>query len=134
MPIGPHEDMTGTILRCAFRVQNTLGCGFLEKVYENAMTVALEQEGLQATQQVPFRVHFDEVLVGNYVADIVVERAVLVEIKATEDNPPIYVAQVLNYLKASELPVGLLLNFGSPRLWYRRFTLRTNPRNNGFES
>ena len=134
MPIGPHEDVTKGILKCAFRVQNTLGCGFLEKVYENAMMVALEQEGLEAVQQVPLRVHFDEVLVGNYVADIVVERAVLVEIKAAEDNPPIYVAQVLNYLKASDLPVGLLVNFGSPRLWYRRLALRTNPRDNRFES
>ena len=88
MAIGPHEDVTKRILKCAFRVQNTLGCGFLEKVYENAMMVALEQEGLQAVQQVPLRVHFEGGLVGNYVADIVVERAVLIEIKAAEDNPP----------------------------------------------
>ena len=122
--IGAHEGLTRRILRCAFRVQNTLGCGFLEKVYENAMMVALKEDGLSASQQVPLRVHFEDVLVGEYVADIIVERTVLLEIKATEENPPIYVAQVLNYLKATNLPVGLLLNFGTPRLHYRRLTLR----------
>jgi GxxExxY protein len=100
------------------------GTGFLERVYQNALMVALEREGLGAAQQVPLRVHFEGVLVGEYVADIVVENAVLVEIKATEENPPIYVAQVLNYLKATGLPVGLLINFGRPRLYYRRLTLR----------
>lgn len=88
------------------------------------MMVALKREGLNAQQQVPLRVHYEGVLVGEYVADIVVDRAVLLEIKATEESPPIYVAQVLNYLKASNLPVGLLLNFGRPRLYYRRLTLR----------
>jgi len=93
-------------------------------VYENAMMVALKREGLNARQQVPLRVHHQTVLVGEYVADIVVEGAVLVETKATEENPPIYVAQVLNYLKASKLAVGLLLNFGRPKLYYRRLELR----------
>jgi GxxExxY protein len=124
MPLGPHEDITGAAIKCAFDVQNKLGCGFLEKVYENAMMVALKREGLQAIQQVPLRVHFDGVLVGEYVADIIVNGAVLVETKATEETPPIYVAQVLNYLKATNLPVGLLLNFGRPRLFCRRLTLR----------
>ena len=67
---------------------------------------------------------------GQYVADIVVEGAVLVEIKATEDNPPIYIAQVLNYLKATGLPVGLLINFGRPKLFYRRLELRKDPTRN----
>ena len=124
MAIGEHEELTGRILRCAFRVQNTLGCGFLEKVYENAMMVALEEEGLEAVQQMPLRVRFRGVLVGDFVADIIVARTVIVEIKATEEDPPIYKAQVLNYLKAANLPVGLLLNFGQPKLRYRRLTLR----------
>jgi len=124
MTIGPHEELTGQILRCAFRVQNTLGCGFLEKVYENAMMVALEREHLEAAQQVPLRVHYEDVLIGEYVADIIVARTVLLEIKATEENPPIYTAQVLNYLKATNLPVGLLINFGLPKLKYRRLALR----------
>jgi len=121
---GPHMELTEKILKCAFAVQNTLGCGFLEKVYENALVVALRQEGLDVSQQVPLRVHYQNVLVGEYVADIIVANAVLLEVKATEENPPIYVAQVLNYLKATALPVGLLLNFGRPRLYYRRLALR----------
>jgi len=120
------EELTGRVLKCAFRVQNTLGAGFLEKVYENAMLVALEKEGLQATPQVPLRVHYEGVLVGEFVADLIVERAVLVEVKATETNSPVHVAQVLNYLKATGLPVGLLINFGKPRLYYRRLELRDN--------
>ena len=124
MGIGPHEEVTGRILKCAFLVQNTLGCGFLEKVYENAMVVAMQREGLAVRQQVPLRVHFLDELVGDFFADILVEGAVVVEIKATELNPPIHAAQVLNYLKASGLPVGLLLNFGCPKLYYRRLRLR----------
>ena len=112
------------MLKCAFDVQNTLGCGFLEKVYENSMMVALKNAGLEAAQQVPLRVHYQGVLVGDYIADVIVERTVLLEIKATEENPPVFVAQVINYLKATNLPVGLLINFGRPRLYYRRLTLR----------
>ena len=121
---GPHTGTTGKILECAFDVLNTLGCGFLEKVYENAMVVALREAGIEVSQQVPLRVHYKDVLVGDYIADVVVDNAVLVEIKATEEHSPVYVAQVLNYLRASELPVGLLLNFGRPKLFYRRLTLR----------
>ena len=124
MAIGPHEEVTQRILKCAFEVQNALGCGFLEKVYQKAMGVALQREGLDASSQVPLRVHFQGVLVGAYYADFVVAQAVLVEIKATEANPTIHVAQVLNYLKATGLRVGLLINFGSPKLHYRRLALR----------
>jgi GxxExxY protein len=124
MPALPYDDITYRIIKCAFRVQNTLGCGFLEKVYENSMMVALQTEGLEAAQQIPLRVHFDSVLVGNYQADIIVANTVIVEIKATEENPPIYQAQILNYLKATGIPVGMLLNFGQPTLYYRRWMLR----------
>jgi GxxExxY protein len=123
--VGPHQDLTEKVLKCAFDVQNTLGCGFLEKLYEKSPRVAMEEEGLDVAQQVPLRVHFRNVLVGEYIADLVVEGAVLIEVKATEQSPPIYVAQVINYLKATGLPVGLLLNFGKPRLYYRRLTLRS---------
>jgi len=120
----PHAETTGKILECAFDVLNTLGCGFLEKVYENAMMVALHGAGMAVSQQVALRVHYKDTLVGDYVADMVVDNAVLVEIKATENHSPVHVAQVLNYLKASRLPVGLLLNFGQPKLFYRRLAPR----------
>jgi len=126
MITGEHEELTQRILKCAYRVSNTLGCGFLEKVYERAMMVALEREGLPAVSQMPLKVHFDGVLVGDYVADIIVGHAVLLEIKATEDNPAIFTAQVLNYLRATNLPIGLLLNFGRPKLYVRRLSPRKN--------
>ncbi len=107
------EEVTGRILQCAFRVQNTLGCGFLEKVYENAMGVALRKEGLEVVQQMPIRVHYEDVLVGEHVADIIVARCGLVEVKAAEGEPKVFSARVLNCLKATGLPVGMLLNFAS---------------------
>ena len=119
-----HREITEAILASAFDVSNTLGCGFLEKVYENAMVVALEEAGLKVMQQVPLRVHYRDVLVGDYVADLIVDDAVIVEVKATEEHSRVHVAQVLNYLRATNLPVGMLLNFGQPKLLYRSLTLR----------
>ncbi|MDP6544653.1 MAG: GxxExxY protein [Phycisphaerae bacterium] len=115
-----YEEVTGAILQVAFDVSNELGCGFLEKVYENAMAVGLRGGGLTVAQQVPVRVKYLGQIIGDYVADMIVENTVLVEIKATEQDHPIYVAQTLNYLKATDLDVGLLLNFGKPKLAYKR--------------
>jgi GxxExxY protein len=131
MAIEEHEELTWRILKCAFHVQNTLGCGFLEKVYENAMMIALRKEGLQAEQQVPMQVYYEGLIVGEYVADILVEKTVIVEIKATEDTPAFFKAQVLNYLKATSLSIGLLLNFGKPKLDYRRLALRADRKQTG---
>ena len=108
----------------AFDVSNTLGCGFLEKVYENALVVALKKAGLKISQQVPVRVIYEGETVGDYVADLVVDGTILVEIKATVEHHDVYVAQVLNYLRATRLPVGLLLNFGRPKLTHRRLVLK----------
>ena len=124
---GLHEELTEKIIRGSFAVSNMLGCGFLEKVYENALVVELRRMGLRVAQQAPVRVVYAEQTVGEYVADVIVEGAVLVEIKATVEDHPIYVAQTLNYLKATRLPVGLLINFGQPRLQYRRLILTHKP-------
>ncbi|MDP6633354.1 MAG: GxxExxY protein [Phycisphaerae bacterium] len=115
-----YEEMTGAILRVAFDVSNELGCGFLEKVYENAMAIGLRAGGLKVAQQTPVRVKYLGQIVGDYIADMIVDNTVLVEIKATEQHNPLYVAQTLNYLKATGLEVGLLLNFGKPKLAYKR--------------
>ncbi len=115
-----YEEMTGTILRVAFDISNELGCGFLEKVYENAMAIGLRADGMKVEQQVPLHVKYLGQTVGDYVADMIVGDTVIVEIKATEQHNPIYLAQTLNYLKATNLDVGLLLNFGSPKLAYKR--------------
>ena len=120
---GPHQDLTEAIISVAFDVSNSLGCGFLEKVYENALVVGLRRKGLRIAQQVPIRVLYEGETVGDYVADLIAEDAVLVETKATLDQPAVYEAQVLNYLKITNLPVGLLLNFGLPRLGIKRLML-----------
>ncbi len=105
---------------CAQCVSNVPGCGFPEKVYENAMTHELRKSGLKAEQQVRFPVVYDGVTLGEYVADLVVEDLVIVETKAVRTLDDIHMAQCLNYLKATGLKLGLLLNFGVPRVTVRR--------------
>lgn len=121
-----HQETTEKILKAFFRVYNTLGYGFLEKVYENALAIALRKLGLQVEQQLPICVYFEGVLVGEYFADIHADAKVLVEIKAAEAIHPAHEAQLLNYLRATRTEVGLLLNFG-PKPEFRR-KLFTNER------
>ncbi len=119
--IYPEQDLTRKILEGAFAVHNTLGCGFLEKVYSNALFFELRNLGLICDQEVPFKVKYRDVVVGDYCADLIVERRVLVELKACAGLDSVHEAQILNYLKASSIQVGLLPNFGKPKLQYRRF-------------
>jgi len=119
----PEQDLTQKILESSFAVHNTLGAGFLEKVYANARSLELRQMGIVCGQDVPFKVKWKDVVVGDYFADLVVEKRVLVELKACTGLDPVHEAQILNYLKASRIRVGLLMNFGKPRLEYRRFVL-----------
>ena len=119
-----HHETTEKIIGCAFNVMNTLGTGFLEKVYENALAVELQHIGLKVVQQRPIEVRYRDVLVGEYVADMVVEDKVLVELKAVQSLENVHYAQCLNYLKATSFQVCLLLNFGSPELQVRRISPR----------
>ena len=121
--IYPEQDLTQKILEASFAVHNTLGAGFLEKVYGNALSLELRQMEIVCAQEVPFRVKYKDVVVGDYFADLVVEKRVLVELKACTRLEPIHEAQILNYLKASGIRVGLLMNFAKPRLEYKRFVL-----------
>lgn len=114
--------MTERAIRCAYRVSNKLGCGFLEKVYENAMFVDLTFEGLKVEQQRIVQIHYRDAL-GEYVADLVVEGAVLLELKAVRALDEIHVAQCLNYLKATGLRVALLINFAKPKIEIKRVVL-----------
>jgi len=120
-----HEDLTGKILQACFEVSKELGSGFLESVYEKALLVALRQKDLQAAAQVPLLVKFRGIIVGEFYADILVEEKVLVELKAVGVLANEHYAQLLNYLKATALEVGLLVNFGNPKLEYRRFDNRS---------
>lgn len=113
------------IIGCAFTVGNRLGCGFLEKIYENALVIELRKAGLSVGQQQLMEVRYDDLVVGTYVADLVVEGAVLVEIKAVKFFDEIHTAQCLNYLKATGLPLCLLINFGRPRVDIKRVILTT---------
>jgi GxxExxY protein len=115
-----HEDVTDKILGACFEVARELGAGFLESVYEKALLVALRQKGLGVAAQVPLRVRFRDVIVGEFFADLLVEKKVLVELKAVSVLKPEHQAQVINYLKATGIEVGLLVNFGNPKLEYRR--------------
>ncbi len=114
------NDITKQIIGCSYSVFNALGHGFLEKVYENALVVEMRSQGLRVAQQVPYKVMYRGVPVGDYVADLVVEDAVIVELKAANALDPIHVAQCINYLKASGLKLCLLLNFSSGGVEPRR--------------
>jgi GxxExxY protein len=104
-------------------VSNGLGCGFLERVYEAALAHELRKAGLAVQQQEPLSIFYDGVVVGEYRTDLVVNSAVIVEVKASKAIDPMHQAQLLNYLKASGLRVGLILNFGTPRLGIRRMVI-----------
>ena len=117
-----HSEITGLILRAFFNVYNILGYGILEKVYENAMLIELRKLGLKCSNQLPIKVYYKNQVVGDYTADILVEELVVVELKAIETLAPIHETILVNYLKGTELEVGLLLNFG-PKAQYRRRVL-----------
>jgi GxxExxY protein len=108
------------IIGRAFAVSNTLGSGFLEKIYENALTLELREAGLEVKQQHDIAVHYRGAVVGAYTADLLVEDAVLVELKAVKALDEIHQAQCMNYLKATRLSLCLLLNFGRPRVEIKR--------------
>ena len=107
-----HEALTNQIIGAFYRVYNELGFGFLEKVYENALMLALTDVGLKGERQYPIKVFFNDHIVGEYFADIVVGQKVIIEIKAVKQLGPEHESQLLNYLKATRFEVGLLLNFG----------------------
>lgn len=99
---------------------NTLGAGFLEKVYENALSIKLQRGGLLVEPQKVFPVKYESVIVGEYQADLVVAGKVIAECKAISNTDSVHEAQLMNYLKASGVRVGLLINFGRPTLQYKR--------------
>jgi GxxExxY protein len=119
-PIGKHGNLTETILGCCFDVMNELGTGFLEAVYKKALVIALQQKGLNVQEEVPFDLYFRGVRIGRYIADIVVENKVVIELKCCKNLLPEHQAQVINYLKASKLTVGLLVNFGQRKIEFKR--------------
>jgi GxxExxY protein len=114
------DQLTYAINGAVFEVSRILGPGFLEKVYENALLVELRQKGIKAQGQASIRVTYKDTLVGDYIADVLVDDQVIVELKTVERLEKIHEAQLLNYLKATGLKVGLLVNFKSPRAQIKR--------------
>jgi len=108
-----HKNLTDKIIEIFYKVYNELGYGFLEKVYENAMMIEFNEVGINANTQIPVKVEYKGKIVGEYFADILVDNSVIVEIKAAKCLLKEHEAQLLNYLKATDIEVGLLLNFGS---------------------
>ena len=117
------DEITEKIIGCAFAVSNTLGAGFLEKVYENAIVHEMRKANLRVEQQFSMQVVYDGTVIGDYVADVLVEDTVLVELKAVKGLDDIHMAQCLNYLRATGLHICLLLNFGKPKLEIKRIVL-----------
>lgn len=117
-----YEDITKKILEACFEVSNELGIGYLESVYEKALLIALRQKGLKAENQVSLKVAFRGEIVGEFFADILVEEKVLVELKVANALSRENYAQTINYLKATKIKIGLLIDFGTPKIEYRRFT------------
>ena len=114
------NDISEKVIGCAYTVSNQLGSGFLEKVYENALSHELRKAGVKTEQQKRLTVHYDGVLVGEYIADLIIEDLVLVEIKSAKSLDSAHMAQCLNYLKATGLTLCLLINFGNPRVAIQR--------------
>src|SRR5687767_3560816 len=108
-----HEELTGKILETCFEVIKELGIGFLESVYEKSLVIALQQKGLQVEAQIPLEVRFRGFPVGQFYADLLVEKRILVELKAVNNLTNEHYAQIINYLKITGLEVGLLVNFGN---------------------
>jgi len=119
-----YEQLTETIIGAAYQVHSTLGSGFLEKVYENAMYEELTDRSLSVERQKPISVYYKGRLVGEYYSDLIVENIVILELKATEKIADIFEIQLKNYLKATGVEVGLLINFGKSVEVRRKFVRR----------
>lgn len=115
-----HKDLSEKIIKCYFKVYNTLGYGFLEKVYENALAIELRKMGLNVRCQQPIRVYYETELVGEYFADIIVNDLIILEPKANSAIQEQHEYQLLNYLKATNIELGFLFNFGTEAEYIRK--------------
>jgi GxxExxY protein len=118
------DALSAKVIGCAFNVSNSLGCGFLEKVYENALAVEFRYTGIAYSQQASFLIRHRQEVVGDYVSDLLVENCLVVEVKALDALNRVHQAQCMNYLKASGMRLGLLLNFGRPRVEVQRVVMK----------
>jgi GxxExxY protein len=125
-----QKDTTELIIKCFYKVYNELGFGFLEKVYENAMYLELINSGLHCLKQKPIKVYYNGHIVGNYYADLIVNDSIILELKAAETLIEEHELQLINYLKATDIEVGLLLNFGKKPQFSRKVFSNENKKIN----
>ncbi|MBW2249486.1 MAG: GxxExxY protein [Deltaproteobacteria bacterium] len=118
-----YKDLSYQIIGLAMEVHRKLGYGFLEKVYENSLMILFRREGIRSEQQYPIKVYFEGEVVGNYVADILIEDKIIIELKCVEKINNIHKAQTLNYLKATRMRLAIILNFAKDKLQYQRLVL-----------
>ena len=123
-----HADITEKVIGCSMKVHRTLGPGYLESVYRNALAHELQQRAIPFEREKRVRVWYDGIIVGDYSADLLVQECVLVEVKAVRCLAPGHEAQLVNYLTGIQLDVGLLINFGAESLEFRRKTRAYQPR------
>jgi GxxExxY protein len=122
-----YQELTARIIQAFYKVYNTLGFGFLEKVYENALKIELEVAGFFIERQKPLNVYYNKIIVGEYFADLIVNRKVILELKAADCLMKEHELQLINYLKATDIEIGLLLNFGKkPEIRRKIFTNENN--------
>jgi GxxExxY protein len=121
-----HKDITEEIISAYYYVYNELGYGFLEKVYENAMLIELKSRGFKIESQKIIKVHFKDSIVGEYFADIIVDEKIILELKSCEASAPEHEVQLFNYLKATEIEVDLLFNFGKRAAFKRKVFTNNN--------
>ena len=121
---GELSDLIETVIGCSYQVMNELGTGFLESVYEKALQVALKQVGIKSERQVPITVRFRQTVVGEFFADLTIGNKLIVELKTVDQLAPEHQAQVINYLNATGIPAGLLINFGNRRVEVKRLVNR----------
>jgi len=115
-----HYDLTGKIIGCAYQVYNTLGFGFLESIYRKSLVIELEKQGIPADMEIPIEVRYSELVVGEFKADVFVGGKVIVELKSVRALAVAHELQLVNYLKATGINVGLLLNFGERKVEVQR--------------
>jgi len=120
------SSISSKVIDCAIEVSRRLGTGFLESVYENALCVELEKQSVKFRQQKALKVIYKGEIVGNFVTDIVIENKLLIELKVVSEIGSAHKAQVINYLKATGLPVALILNFGTPKMGVQRIVHQYN--------
>ena len=128
------EDLTHKIIGCAMRVHSVLGSGFQEVIYQRAMTIEMEKQGLSFAREMEMEIYYDNISIGTRRVDFFVENIIMVELKAISKLEDIHLAQAMNYCQAYELPIGLLINFGSKSLEFKRVYNINHPDNKNYKN